>query len=536
MNEDKSMMSSCLSQETKQLFDAFTFDHPLDTEVIELIYELHDSIRDDDDDYEIFRYSHNIDNLWFLLISKSIKCLRYYDKREPFMKNDGKKPKAYGMDDLNEYYKKYKKFENMLYGSGQYYRDHVIHVFRTWLSGIECMVKNNGAFLKLVAIREKETVELNYAEVLCIWTIIALTHDLGYPLEKAKDIIGATRSMVSTFVTNPDISMDLSFHGVQNYMNDFIVRLMSSKMVYSGTETDDNGGEKTDDNGGEKTGDNGDEIKKYVARLQPKYYFKFQKSLEKTEHGIISTLIIYKLLTYFLESDYNINEDYKFDPEDRRQFYIRREILRAIASHTCADVYHMYMGSFAFLLIIADNTQEWGRKYISELYIPSGIEYEPGETIFNISPDLTHISHKCEVSESVRIPEKKGSNSVEKLLLQLRDQAMYYVIIFRDGQDTIKRDFSFLREFSIVYDSAPNIRLKISLTIPNDSASTLKGEIEYSGNQAKNQVFGEDFFKGLSGQLNFDVNWKVFDASNNEADKWQADTWRKGEFFMGLTN
>ena len=94
------------------------------------------------------------------------------------------------------------------------------------------MVKNNGAYLEKLTINEKDfEIILSNEEKLSMWTIIALTHDLGYPLQKAKNIIDTTRSMVSTFIANPNISMDLSFHGVQNYMNDFIVRLMSSKMV-----------------------------------------------------------------------------------------------------------------------------------------------------------------------------------------------------------------------------------------------------------------------------------------------------------------
>lgn len=40
--------------------------------------------------------------------------------------------------------------------------------------------------------------------------------------------------------------------------------------------------------------------KKFVTRLQPKYYFKFQKSLEHNEHGVISSLIIYKRFCFSL--------------------------------------------------------------------------------------------------------------------------------------------------------------------------------------------------------------------------------------------
>jgi hypothetical protein len=515
-NKDKSMMAISIATETSRLFADFTCDHPLDSEVTGKIKALHDLIRDDDDDYEIFRHSAKTDELWGLLLSKAIRCLRYFDEREPFITNHEKKPKAYGLEELNEYYVKYKEFERMLYGSGQYYRDHVVHVFRTWLTGIDCLVKNGGVFLKFISILEDDQIKLNAVEKISIWTIIALTHDLGYPLEKAKGIIDTTRSMVSTFVANPDISMDLSFHGVQNYMNDFIVRLMSSKMVYTRTQKGKG--------------------KMYVARLQPKYYFKFQKSLEKTSHGIISTLIIYKLLTYFLESDYNINEDYKFNREERRQFYIRREILRAIASHTCTDVYHLYMGTFAFLLIIADDTQEWGRKFITELYISSGDKYEPGEIDLTFSQDSDSPPHKCKISEKMIIPERKGAESVIRLMKRLKEQALTYVTIFRDGQDTDKRDFSFERRYRIEYNSSPKISFDMILDIAKDRPSSLSGKIEYKSDETKNEIFNQTFIERLQKELDTSVVWKVFDDNGTTMKEDEPATWRRGEIVIDLAN
>jgi hypothetical protein len=516
-NKDLRLMRTCVKNEVKELFLKGVkqdFEYPLDNEIVSEITEIIKFLREEDNDYEIFKHKDALSKLWKSLIDKSIKCLRLFDTREPFTNRKtlsdqnfevckNKKPSAYGIDVLYNYYKKNKEFENILYGASKYYRDHVVDVFRTWLSGLKCLVDGNYLEKININISKNEVVDLNNCEKLSIWTIIALTHDLGYPLEKSKEIIDTTNDMVSTFITCPNISMDLSFHGVQNYMNDFIVRLISSKM--------------------EKM--NKDEL--YYARLQPKYYFKFQKSLEKSEHGIVSTLIIYKLLTYFLESDYNINEDYSFNKEERRQFYIRREILRSIASHTCKDVYHLYMCSFAFLLIITDDTQEWGRKYISELYVELGEEYKLNDIILTISGNK---SNKCEISEEFKLREKHGIISVKYLLQKLHTQAISYIMMFRDGQDTDNRDFTFIKECRITYDCIEaTITIDLKLDINNSEQSSFSGIIKYAKGNSINEDFNGEFFRNLfdDPEAKKNVFWKAEGELNtdlNNTKNWKTGT------------
>jgi len=511
------MIETCISDETKKVFGGVACEHPLDKDVLNSLTELNTLIKGHNE-YAIYRHSTETDALWRLLLEKAIKCLRYHDDREPFMENNAKRPQVYGVSELVEYYNKYIEFESMLYGSSQYYRDHVVHVLRTWLLGTTCLVRNNGKYLGFVSIQGEDDIILEYDEKLSIWTIIALTHDLGYPLEKAKGIIDKTHSMIATFVTNPGVSMDLSFHGAQNYMNDFIVRLMSSKMVHDSKRAD------TD--------------KPYVARLQPKYYFKFQKSLEKTKHGIISTLIIYKLLTYFLESDYSINEDYGFSEKDRKQFYIRREILRAIASHTCTDVYHLFMGSFAFFLIIADDMQEWGRKYISELYVPATIDHTKSEVFFDIfekkADDKEIKPHQCTLSEEVEVKESDGWQAVAALLKRLRDQSLTYITIFRDGQETRDRDFLFTRKYTITYGESSKVEFSMELAITKDAPSSLTGNIVYSPDQARNSEFGEKFIKELFEQTRAKIDWETLDSNGNK--NTDPGQWRNGTICISLTN
>lgn len=459
--------------------------HPLDSDIIKELEKI--DIKDDMDDYQIFKYSKEINGIWKLIIKKSIICLRYFDKREPFLSNKEKSPIAYGVKELGEYFDKYTEFESMLYGGGKFYRDHVIHVFRTWLLGVDCLLENHCKYLEKIAIGGGVTV--NPLEKLSIWSVIALTHDLGYPLEKAQEIIGKTKDMMQSFIVNPTLSLDLSFNGVQNNMNDFVVRFISSKMH-----------EKQHI----KQSDEKEYKKEYVARLQPKYYFKYQKSLEKSKHGILSAIIIYKLLLYFLESDYSINEDYVFYEEDVRQFYIRREILRAISSHTCHDIYHQDMMNFAFLLIIVDDSQEWGRKKISELYVKTKTKYEFKE--INPSFDIKQIEvdkdgkkelvsiHKCLTSEEFTLPVEDGMG-LERLLSSLFKQSESYKELFRDGQDTSSRNFIFVKKCTVNYEDDKTVTFDVEFIISNEKNSEFYVTISTTSNDDVNQKFDDNFLQ-----------------------------------------
>lgn len=475
------------------------FEYPLDTQVIEILNEL--KIREDDDDFRIFYYLDTIKKAWKLIIDKSIKCLRFFDKREPFLENNTKHPIAYGIDELSEYFEKYSNFESMLYGGAKYYRDHVVHVFRVWMLGLDCLLYNSGAYLKMIEIQKDITI--NNLEKISIWSMIALTHDLGYPLEKSQQIIDRTKDMMKSFVANPILSMDLSFNGVQNSMNDFVVRFMSSKMKkVNDICPKDNTKIKEE---------------KYVARLQPKYYFKFQKSLEKCKHGILSSIIIYKLLIYFLESDYNINEDYYFKEEDARQFYIRREILRSIASHTCRDIYHLDMLSFAYLLIIADDSQEWGRKRISELYVKDDSLYEFGNITFKFNIKKINVDnedidiHECIINEKFTFVD--GDISGLKVTLKSLDlQSKSYKELFRDGQETAKRNFIFRKQCEIIYDKDRAITYIIEFKISNEEKSRFAIKLKSSDMKQARKNFGQQFLENI-------YKHKVIESDKSSADE-----------------
>ncbi len=436
------------------------FVHPLDNDIIGengILQHLHI------DGNGLFLYSaaKDLDDLWRTLLDKSIRCLRFFDKREPFQNNNQKSIVAYGIDNLDDYHKKYTEFESLMYGASTYYRDHVFHAIRVWMLGVFCLIhkerekgsKRLYSQLYYDGLDYDTSKDLNFFECISMWTVAALCHDLGYPLEKAENILDSTRKMMKEFIPNPNIWNNFGYSGTQDNINEYILKFISTKMTEK--EKDDDGNPL------------------YYGRIQPKYYLKYAKSLENFKHGIISTVIVYKMLLYFLESDFNLNDDYTFKVEDARQFYIRREILRAMTSHTCPDAYNIHMYTFPSLLFMCDELQEWGRKTWNELY--TGLKENSVElTINHFKKDSIEIIEKIDMI---------NTKDVEMLLNNIcrifERQYSLYKTTFRDGQDTAKRDFDINKEMILNLETsgATENKIEIRYSLPKDDESLFKVDL-----------------------------------------------------------
>lgn len=470
------------------------FVHPLDDEIVGKDGILAKLLSDRD---TAISYSKavKLDDLWRLLLNKSIICLRYYDTREPFQSNPNKAIVAYGIDKLNEYHKRYTEFECLMYGSSAYYRDHVFHAIRVWMLGIFCLLKKMNEDQPFI---ERLTFDggaeppgtIDFFEYISMWTIIALCHDLGYPLEKAEQILDKTRKMMREFVPSPNIWNNFGYSGTQDNINEYVLKFISTKMKKATAS------KKLERD--EKCGD------EFWGRIQPKYYLKYAKSLEGFQHGIISTIIIYKMLLYFLESDFNLNDDYIYKEEDARQFYIRREILRAIAAHTCPDAYNIHITTFPSLLFLCDEFQEWGRKTWNELY--TGLKED------SISLEIEKFC--C---EEVSIQETINLDSVEEAEIVVQNisrvferQYSLYKTTFRDGQYTAKRDFTLAKTmiFLLKDDGAEKREIIIRFVLPKSEASYFEVDLSNIGNEK--ETYKENISKMILKKMySRDLKFKV---------------------------
>ena len=507
-------------------------EYPLDEDIKGKLQKIYEKGIDKSTKELTYEINDKIDDLWNLLIEKSIICLRFFDKREPFMEN-GKDQYVYGMKKLKKYHKDYTSFEGMLYGSDAYYRDHVFHVIRVWMMGLylilnknrhitgtgnrlideirfegepkgkikeakdkdiekqsnnlksgDCsIIKKHKMFYKLhkrIDIEGEEYIlsdpntfssEINILEKISMWTIMALCHDLGYPLEKSKKVLAKTEKMMGAFVSNPHIDRNLRFDGTRDSNNIEIITFASKKMKFISKKKSKKA--------------------KYKASVQDKYKFKYKLSLEDFSHGMISAIIIYKMLIYFIESDTNPDANYIFSNEDARQFYIRRDILRAIASHTCENIYHIYVETFPMILFVCDELQEWGRKSWKSMY----------QGVSNSNVELTIASfntEKIEYTEKIDMSNALGKQTTENIERIIEKQYMLYSTTFRDGQYTAQRKFDYIKHMRIkvneIYKSIETIDIEFSIN-PKDTNNkfTLKikdsGDAESEENKTKTDNF-----------------------------------------------
>jgi len=395
-------------------------------------------------------------DFWERLLVDAVKFLKWHDLTE-FKKRRLPKKKAYriiseaalGIYNLKDYFKAFIEFEKLLYGAERHYRDHVYHIVRVWLTGqyiLKQCFKNNFCIEifdgeKIQSYLEKESSKksnklkisqktrsvLFEGEEDAIWCLIALTHDLGYPLSKVENINESLKKMMQYFVKTGLEEFSFAFPQQNQFINDAILRYMSSKII------------SAERNDIRKIGE-----KKFNTHVQAKYYLKFSRSFERFDHGLISCIVLAKNLIYFLETNFDWDPEVAAleGEEEARQFIIRREILRAIASHTCPEIYHFKPDTFQFLLLIADEIQFWGRPTFELMAFGVEKDYEI---------ELKRFDSK-EISFEIRPRKTARKNKIKKesLIKYFKAKSDLFKKILRIAVDSTQREFTL--KFTIIDD------------------------------------------------------------------------------------
>lgn len=387
--------------------------------------------------------------LWKNLLIDAVCILKINDAREKLYKNDLaegieltrskfddiRKASSYGIDELGDYLDDFIDFESVLYGTEKHYRDHVNHVFQVWAIGLPVLGKNMrlNDYFSIdyncdfhFEITENKDYKISRSELWAMWVIIALCHDLGYPIEKSSKINKQTKKIISHFGSIQFTELEYNFSILNTFLVEKFLDITSSK-VY---ECDIN--RIADEN---NPVDKKDIEKSYITFIQTKYRDKLSKSLEDYKHGIFSSLLLFKSLTYFLETDFFVGNE-KLKPEDARQFYIRKEMLRSIAGHTCPKMYHIELNTLGFLLILCDELQEWNRPNFEAL-VTSSQESEPEVKILNLHFE----EEKQNVHIQMRYITESKPVSYEAYLIRSKFKNIHYLL--RSAVNDFKRKITF---------------------------------------------------------------------------------------------
>lgn len=178
------------------------------------------------------------------------------------------------------------------------------------------------------------------------------------------------------------------------------------------------------------------------------------------------------------------------------------------------------MLSFAFLLIVVDDAQEWGRKRISELYVNKDSTYEFVSLVpsFDIK-ESEHGNEKIKI-HSFKVKEKfylKNEDDLQGTLLSLYKQCKGYKEIFRDGQDTIRRNFIFEKQCDIEFAGTKPIDFCVELIISNEDRPQFT---IMTSCDSKNPLekFGIDFFKKVYNKYDVKV---IENSSERKSYKYE---------------
>lgn len=317
----------------------------------------------------------------------------------------------HGYDGLFTYFDEFVEFEELIFASDSFYRDHTIHCLWVYFLGEYLYRKEEFSFFfhdmmedykrAFAIIEEFINAELldkggNLAGVIESFTeldkcqgaircITALTHDLGYPLKKIQKINKSISKVMPHF--SIDNYQEFSFTYTTSQLP-FIEKFLEFISLDFSVTLFGKYPRKYDEafkkiftfNEGEKAiAIHKDEIDKLSreeaealeAMVAPKIgvlkslprYMRYADDFERQEHGILSSFLLAKKLWFFktIPFAYINSEALTIDHIDFHKVGAGTTILSAIADHTSAGFKIRRVNTPAALLTIVDELEEFSR-------------------------------------------------------------------------------------------------------------------------------------------------------------------------------
>ena len=341
-------------------------------------------------------------------------------------------PDKRGYDELFNYFDEYVNFEELIFASDAFYRDHTMHCL--WVYFLEEYLKKHEEFdfilesmnsgynsrTKILSQIEELNLQDKLSELYKIISdsvkdynngesircVSALTHDLGYPIKKISKINKSISKILPYFSINNFSEFNFEYSNIQdNYIQDFLENLSTYLEASPYTELSGDYSFLAEavysDKEGNFSGFNVDKIKtfneeqlnKLTSVFSMKYHLvkdmsmhlRYSSDFETFQHGIMSAFLLMKLLRAFE----NVNVRYStYDDLKNASFsgtYGKKSILTAISDHTSNGYKINSIRNDSAFLALVDELEEFSRisranqnrQFVSE-FCKSNIYIEDG--------------------------------------------------------------------------------------------------------------------------------------------------------------
>ena len=260
-----------------------------------------------------------------------------------------------GYNDLTNYFTQYIRYENLLFAVDRHHRDHVIHSIWVMLIGFYLLDT-----CKTISPIDYSSVLYDHGENLpsskscetdirqrepILWCLIALTHDLGYPIQKTREVNDLMSSMIDNFGFLEQQHFTYRFTTLQNTAIEELLNMLSSAVWFTPNNT-------------------------HKIMCSTGTRLDYAKSFERLDHGIMSAYLLTNYIDHICDTmNVPIHPDVSIsNPAKAVSQAIVISWLRAVASHTSKNRYWLALNNMDALLTIADELDEFSR-YSHDLYL-----------------------------------------------------------------------------------------------------------------------------------------------------------------------
>jgi len=320
-------------------------------------------------------------------------------------------PNKKGYDKIFSYFDSYVEFEELIFASDSFYRDHTLHCL--WVYFLGEYLYRNPEFSELYRLEQEtkqsyrlmevltdnlQVIEGNDAKVLkqvlklvddmerlqdSVRCIAALTHDLGYPLKKIGKINKAMNKVLPYFAINNFENFSFEYENIQQeFVNQFI-DFISRQTIVNIKPKDDLSEETLQllEKLVEDGAYHGNEIAIFLDTIQALskdekellmgsftvgtlFHASFSQKVsyyndfEAYQHGIMSAFLLMKNLQAFQDIDY-CRPDWRTPMPEARTLSMHN-ILSSISNHTC-DSYQIEQIDENSFLTFVDELEEFSR-------------------------------------------------------------------------------------------------------------------------------------------------------------------------------